>query len=228
MKITKSQKTIFVLILVLFALASVEAQQIKTFSEATGSGKYQASYDFDKWNFSVGKNRYEIRKNGKAKKTDSKNRITNFRIMLDKGEQVEGQIYFYQYKNDLILVCETAPTFDSGAGFIARLDRKTHRTIWKLHIPTFNIVQGLIEGNSAYLAASGFAAKINLDTGKYLWKHKDFYRKYKEDGAFNIFGTPRIEGNIVTFTENQDDYKRPPNLIKFNKTSGKVIEVKVN
>ncbi len=228
MKNIKSQQIVFFLILFFFALAGVEAQQIKTFSEAKGSGKYQASYDFDKWNFSVGKNRYEIRKNGKAKKTDIKNRITNFRIMLDKGEQIEGQIYFYQYKNDLILVCETAPAFDSGAGFIARLARKTHRTKWKSHIPTFNIVKGAIEGNSAYLAASGFAAKVNLDTGKYLWKHKDFYRKYKEDGAFNIFGKPLIEGNIVTLTENQDDYNRPPNIIKFNKTSGKVIEVKVN
>ncbi len=227
MKLLKFRNIYFVLILILLSFGNSPAQETKVFSEAKGSGKYQASYDFDKWNFSVGKNRYEIRKDGKAKRTNIKNRITNFHIRLDKDELLERAIYFAQYKNDLLLICEVSVA-DAGSGFIARLDGKTLKTKWQGNISSFNTTKGLIEGKSAYLAAGGFVAKMNLDTGKYIWKHEDFYRKYKEDGAFNIFETPKIEGNIITLTENQDDYKRPSNVIKFNKISGKVIEVKVN
>jgi len=70
MKSPKLQQIIFVWIFVLLAFLSIEAQQTKEFSEAKGSGKIQARYNFDKWIFSVGKNRYEIRKDGKAKKTN--------------------------------------------------------------------------------------------------------------------------------------------------------------
>jgi len=213
-------------VLAFASIGNLQAQT-KTFLEAKGSEKYQTNYDFDRWNFSVSKNRYEIRKDGKAKRTNIKNHATYFRIKLDKEESIERAVYFAQYKNDLLLICEVGMA-DAAAGFIARLDGKTLKTKWKRHISAFNIAHGLIENNSAYLAAFGFAAKINLAKGNFLWKHENFYRKYKESGAFNIFETINIKGNIVTFTENQDNYNRPPNIIKFNKISGKVIEVKVN
>jgi len=136
-------------------------------------------------------------------------------------------IYFLEYKNDLLVIFES-DIGDGRGAFIVRFNGKTLKPKWQQNIPAFNVAKGVIENNSVFLAAIGYAAKINLDTGKYVWKHEDFYRKYKEDGAFNIFETPKIEGNVIILTENQDDHKRPPNVIKFNKNSGKVIEVKVN
>ncbi len=218
---------IFLSIILVFLSIENSQSQTKVFSEAKGSGQYQASYDFDKWNFSVSKNRYEIRKNGKAKRINSKNRITNFRFKLDKDETLARVIYFLEYKNDLLVISES----DIGDGrgvFIVRFNGKTLKAKWQQNISAFNVAKGVVENNSVFLVAIGYATKINLDTGKYVWKHEAFYRKYKEDGAFNIFETPKIEGNVITLTENQDDYKRPPNVIKFNKNSGKVIEVKVN
>lgn len=218
---------IFLSIILVFALNGISKSQTKVFSEAKGSGKYQASYDFDKWDFSVKKNLYEIRKNGKAKRINSKNRITNFQLRLDKNETLVRIVYFLEYKDDLLLISES-DIGDGRGAFIVRLNGKTLKPKWQQNIPAFNVAKGIIENDSVYLAAIGYAAKINLDTGKYVWKHEDFYRKYKEEGAFNIFETPKIEGNVITLTENQDDYKRLPNIIKFNKISGKVIEVKVN
>lgn len=223
----KKLQIIFVSICLALFLAEASEAQTKIFAEAKGSGGLEAAYEFDKWNFSIGENRYEIRKNGKAKRTDAGNRVTNFRLSVEKDGTLRRVIYFFVYKNDLILMSEL--DFGDAAGaFIARLDEKTLKTKWRQSILGFNIANGLIEENSAYLAAHGYAAKINLDTGKFVWKHENFYRKYKESGAFNIFEAPEIKGNAVIFTENQDMYKRPPNVIKFNKTSGKVIEVTVN
>lgn len=72
----------------------------------------------------------------------------------------------------------------------------------------------------------GFAGKRDLSSGKYVWKHEDFYRKYKKDGAFNIFETPEIEGSNVIYTEKIEG--KEPNLIVFDKTTGKVVRTVVN
>lgn len=227
MKNTKSARIFFVLILALFAFVSVPAQSAGVFSEAKGFIKNQQSEGFDKWNFSIGESRYEINNNGKAKRTSGKNVATNFLIKINKDEVLGGKLYFFDYKNDLLLISETFVA-DGAGGLIVRLDGKTLKTKWQQHIPAFNIVKGVVENDSVYLAAIGYAARINLGTGKHIWKHEDFYRKYKETGAFNILETPKIIENLVVLTENQDNFNRPPNVIKFDKRSGKVIEVKVN
>jgi len=224
----KKLQIIFGAFILIWTLFGNSKAQTKVFSEAEGSrAANNKVYDYEKWSFSIGEDKYEINKSGCGKKTEGNNSVANFCFSIEDADYIDRVIYFAEYKKDLLLVAELSFGPDGG-GFIIRLDGKTLKTKWRTAIPSFNVAQGLIEDNSAYLAAVGYAAKINLDTGKYLWKHKDFYRKYKEDGAFNIFETPKIAESIIVFTENQDDYNRPPNVIKFNKNSGKVIEVKVN
>ncbi len=224
----KELQIIFGTLILIWTMFGNSQAQTKVFSEAKGSRAADNKiYDYEKWEFSIGKDKYEINKNGCGKRLKGNNSIDNFRFSIEGAYFIDRVIYFAEYKNDLLLVGERSFD-DSGGGFILRLDGKTLKTKWLTAIPSFNIARGLIKENAAYLAGIGYAAKINLDTGGCIWKHEDFYRKYKENGAFNIFETPKIEGNIITFTENQDDYNRPPNIIKFNKNSGKVIEVKVN
>nr|MDQ3322508.1 hypothetical protein [Acidobacteriota bacterium] len=120
----KSKQVFFISILALFVFINVKAQQTKVFSEAKGSGKNQASYEFDKWNFSIGKSRYEINKNGKAKRINNKNVVTNFRFKIDKNETLVRVVYFLEYKNDLLLISEIE-VGDGSGGSIVRLDGKT-------------------------------------------------------------------------------------------------------
>ncbi|MDQ4120682.1 MAG: hypothetical protein M3209_04450 [Acidobacteriota bacterium] len=222
----KDYLSIVLVFFILLVFQDIHAQQAEIFSEAKGTPTAaERIYDYEKWNFSIDNNQYEIKKNGKAKRIDEKNRVTNFYINLKDADNLV-RIYFAQYKNDLILLCEDE-AWDAGGGFIIRLDGKILKPKWREHIPAFNIARGLIEGNSAYLAAIGFAAKINLDTGKYIWKHDNFYRRYKEDGAFTVFDVPEIQEETIVFTE-KSIYDRPPNIIKFNKNSGDVIQVSVN
>ncbi|MDQ3633615.1 MAG: hypothetical protein M3405_03790 [Acidobacteriota bacterium] len=99
------------------------------------------------------------------------------------------------------------------------------KTKWRKHIPSFNIAKGLIEENFAYLAAIGFAAKINLDNGNYTWKHEGFYRKYKESGAFNVFLTPQLKDNLVIFKEDDISSRGFDHQLHVDKSSGKIIKV---
>ncbi|MDQ3130350.1 MAG: hypothetical protein M3Q99_06270 [Acidobacteriota bacterium] len=227
MKLLNQKNICFVLILTLFYFKNSQAQT-KVFSEAKGSRAADNKiYDYEKWFFSIGKDKYEINKSGRGKRMKENSSVSTFRFSIEDADYIDRIIYFAEYKNDLLLVGELSFGLDGG-GFIIRLDGKTLKTKWRTDISALNIAQGLIEDNATYLAGVGFVSKISLETGKYIWKHDDLYRKYKESGAFNVFEIPKIEQNIITFTENQDMYKRPQNIIKFNKTDGKVIEVKVN
>jgi hypothetical protein len=218
----KNKKGVFVLILFSLALLQNLPAQTKPFSFAKGEGKNQGSYEFDKWSFSIGENQYEINKNGAGKRINQTGTVTKFRLLKSDDESLHRVIYFSPYKNDLLLLSEIDYQ-GYGAGFIVRFDGKTLKTKWQCEIPGFNIAQGLIENKWAYLAAIGFIAKIDLETGKYLWKHDNLYRKYNESGAFNIFETPKSINNLVLFKEEGEN-----NQIEVNKMSGKIIKVSLN
>lgn len=217
-------KFFFCVVFGLFVVASVFAQDIKPFSEAKGYGVNAAIYDFDKWNFLIGDAAFEIQKAGKVIKKDAKGRTANLRIKLDVDEELNRVVYFTEYKGDLILLCESN-VFDGGSGFLMRIDQISLKSKWKTNIPAFNIARGLIENNFAYVAAIGFIGKIDLDTGKYLWKHDDLYYKYDKTGAFNIFLTPQIKDDFVIFKEEDTLMSGFDHQIKVSKTSGKIIEV---
>jgi hypothetical protein len=214
-------KIVLIILLGFLARNTLYAQRVEPFSEAKGSGVDAALYDFDKWNFSIGDTTYEILKSGKATRKDAKDRITNFRIKLEVDEELERVVYFFEYKGDLILLCESS-VFEAGSGFVTRLDYVSLQPEWKTDIPGFNIAKGLVEDDFAYLAAIGFVGRISLATGKYIWKHDDLYRRYKESGAFNIFLTPQLSGNSVIFKEEDTN-----NQIDVNKASGKIVKVLV-
>ncbi len=215
-----------VLILILFFFGNSQAQT-KVFSVAEGS-RAAAGKDFyyEKWSFSIGENKYEINTKGSGKRIKKNNSVKIFRFSIDGAYFIED-VMFSEYKNDLLLV--GALSFDDGSGgFILRLDGKTLKTKWRAHIPTFNITPGLIENNAAYLTGTGFISKINLETGKYIWKHEDLYRKYNESGAFERFLTPEIKDDIVIFKENDRLNTGFDRQIQVNKLSGKIIKVLLN
>lgn len=220
-------KFIVVLGLMIFCLAGTAAGQTRAFSEArtipAGNDDY---FDFKQWNFSIGADSYEIERDGKGRRKGANNSAGEFQISLEADQFIDRVIYFTEYKNDLILLAELE-NGDAGSGFFGRFDKKSLKPKWLIPIPAFNIAQGLIEENAAYLAAIGFAAKFDLETGKEIWKHEGFYRKYRETGAFNIFETPQIEGETVIYAEKSYN-KNAPNFIVFNKTSGEVLEVSLN
>jgi hypothetical protein len=219
---------LFPILLVFFFVTGIYAQgQPRPFSEAAAAkAAPDKHYDSEKWTFALGSYDYEIDRNGSAQRRREQSAPVRFRLDLGGSSEVV-RVYHAEYKGDLLLLCEDQ-LGGEGSGFISRFDGASLRQKWRVAIPAFNIANGLIEGNSAYLGAIGYAAKLNLDTGKIIWKHDDFYRKYREEGAFNIFDVPKIVGNEVIYVESQDRVGRKPNVIKFNKTNGKVIKVELN
>lgn len=191
--------------------------------EALQLSAERVPFEFDQWNFPLGGLRFEIDRNGTGLRLDPQRRPVSFRIKIEKDEEIT-RVYYAEYKSDLILLCEVEAG-DYGGGFVVRLDSRTLKQKWRAIIPAFNITRGLIEEDSAYLAASGFAARLNLTSGQYGWKHEqNFFRKYSEQGEFNVFELPVVAGDEIILTEDQE-YSKRPSKIRFNKKSGKVIKM---
>lgn len=213
--------TVFAL---LFFAASVSAQMAE-FSEAKGSGKGLLGGSA-KWSFAVGTETFEINASGRGQRRDGKNKVTALKLPFAGGEVLTGKLYWAKYETDLVILYEVS-NGDSGGGGIVRLNGATLKARWPpANITGFNVARGLIQNQEAYLAAHGFAGRLDLDTGVYLWKHDNLYRKYKKNGAFNLIETPQIRGETVIFTELVRDSQ--PNTLVMDKATGKVIRSVVN
>jgi hypothetical protein len=213
--------TIFV---ILFFAASASAQ-IEEFSEATGSGTGEFGGSA-KWEFTSGTDTYEIIGNGRGERRDSQNKVTAFKLPLAKSESISNRVYWAKYETDLVIVYEVSEG-GYGGGTIIRLNGTTLKPRWPAaNIGGFNVALGIIDGQDAYIAASGFAGRLDLDTGKYLWKHDDLYRKFDKNGAFNIFEMPELDGETVIFTEKVEG--KEPNYLVMDKATGRVMRSVVN
>lgn len=216
----KQFRIFFILILVLVAAGSTEAQGIRTFSAAEVA-KGGALHP-ERWRFQTKDGTYEISHLGRGTRRAKQGSAGGFKIELDRYENIT-RVYFADLDNDILILCESE-LGDGASGFIMRLDGETLKPEWRGHIPGFNVTAGLIEGKYAYLGAIGFAAKINLSTGKYIWEHSDFYRTFDESGAFSSFDSLEIKGAEIVYTE-KDVISRRTNVIKFDKETGKIIKV---
>jgi len=184
----------------------------------------------EKFNFSLGGDRYEIRNVGKGIRTRSGEIPQKFGVKVDKGV-IEPPMFFFQYKNDLVLVYGLTD-HDYSWGKLARLHERSLQSKWSAHIPGFNIGQGLVEDHFLYLTAINFVAKLDLDSGKYVWQHgglkePDAHKGdaiYESGGNFNSFDQPWLDGRAVVFPVNpQVGPKRSDVVLRIDKTTGKLL-----
>lgn len=162
---------------------------------------------------------YKIAGNGAGQriKGDSTRR---FNLRLDGGDYIE-RVYFAEYRGNLLLLCGVTDG-ESSAGFIARLEQPSMRALWKRHIPAFNVGAGLLDEGHAYLTAIGFVARLDLRKGEYVWKHDQLY--VDEDGSFNSFEPPSVEGDAVLFKE-RPVHKTRPKTVRVHKKTGKITGI---
>lgn len=139
---------------------------------------------------------YILYPNGKGKVKKGSKDIHKFSIPLDKGVRIY-RLQHLKYGDDLILIYEYKD-YESVGGSVTRLDGNKIETKWTLLTWTVNMGEPLLHDKYLYITGIGFVGKIDLDTGKFIWKHTDLYR---DPWYYNMFDKPRIEGDKVFFTE---------------------------
>ena len=198
------------------ATSPSESRDLITFIEVKGTPEHLPS----SFEFSTSSYKYRVKSNGQGRRSVGKVSSRPFNLRLDKDESLDRVIYYAEYQNDLVLICEVS-LGDGGAGFITRLDGRTLRMKWKRWIPGFNVGQGLIEDDFAYVTAHSFVGKVNLKSGAFVWKHGSLFR---DGDTFNAFELPRVDGEAVLFKE-ETTYNPPAKTIKVHKQSGKIMSI---
>lgn len=161
---------------------------------------------------------YTIRADGYAESSSAKARPRNFSLPLGRNGHMV-RFYFLEYEGDLLLVYEGSDG-EFGWGYLLRLNQKTLRPKWAVPINGFNIGPATLEANYAYLSAANLFAKLDLQTGKYVWQEDDLQKQYAL--SFSGFRLPLIDGQRILFLEDRSKGK----TVELDKASGRILNVR--
>jgi hypothetical protein len=188
--------------------------QTRAFSRVDRIGEASARSFFV---FAVGDRNYAIRQDGHGEITAAKFlRWRNFDLKMGAPGRLE-RLYAAELSGDLLLAYEVT-NGNSGWGYVARLDQNERTFRWIAPIPSINIGPGLIEEDYVYLSGQDFLAKIDLQSGKYVWQQTEFDKQAGR--AFLDFYVPEINGATVTFRERSASER----VIEVDKLTGKILK----
>jgi len=183
-----------------------------------------------KFTFSLGEERYIIQSDGKGKRTRLGSETEEFEVDSEKG--VIERIYYFKHSGDLLLTLGLSDG-EYAWGSVRRLDGKTLKPKWSAGLPGFNIGKGLVEDDFLYITTIGFVAKLDMVSGKYVWKHDGLYKRgiigaagFHGPDFFNNFEQPKLEGDVVLFSESKPytehkETARPAVKLRYDKITGK-------
>lgn len=169
------------------------------------------------FNFSSSGNRYEIKADGMGTGRSRNLKSTKFNLKLAEDDFIES-LSFLDFEDNILILASITDN-DSGGGSLYSLRKTNSQIKWVANIPGFNVGDVAIEDSYAYITAIGFISKLNLRSGKYVWKHTDLY---KTNQAFGFFDRPEIKGKTVIFRGLSPDGVASKNIV-VDKTSGKIL-----
>ncbi|HZI19171.1 MAG TPA: hypothetical protein VEY09_11295 [Pyrinomonadaceae bacterium] len=194
----------------------------RVFREARGVGADAARLP-EAFEFELSGYSYRVGNNGSGRRTkDGKTRLFNLR--LDGPDFIE-RIYFDEYEGNVILACEVSDG-DAGAGLVLRLEQPSMRARWRRAVPTFNVGPPARDGAGLYLTALNFVARLDLDSGRYVWRLRDLNAPEGPGRGehFYSFAAPEFAGDEVLFRE-AGRYNRPLRTLRVNKKTGRLVGV---
>ena len=197
------------------ASQSNAAPEQKAFTKVdrTGDEGYRSFFMFS----TTGRG-YTVRADGYAQGDTGKGRPSSFTLKVGRNGHMV-RFYFLEHEADLLVIYEGSDQ-RYGWGYAARLDQRTMKLRWIAPIDGFNIGPSLVEGNYAYLTAANLLAKLDLQTGRYVWQQPELQKQYPL--SFEGFRLPSIQGERVLF---QEDLARSK-TVEVDKTTGKILSVR--
>ena len=148
--------------------------------------------------FSAGGRSFTIRHDGTGEITGVVFiKFRSFNLKLGGPGRLD-RLYTAELGGDLVLIYQVA-SGKSGWGYVARFSPSTNTFRWSTSVPSVNLGPGLIEGHYAYISGQDFLAKLDLQTGKYVWQQTELTKDY--GSVFAQFALPEINGSSIVFPE---------------------------
>ena len=162
---------------------------------------------------------YRIAADGRGVRTPPQGKAAPFELTLTPGDRITA-LSAFGFHADAVFVGEASDS-EAAVGFAKRLDENS-REKWSVSVHTLNVRDGLADGESLYIAAYRFAGRLDVASGRWLWKHEDLRGPY---GPLEL-ERPTLEGQALVCTE-QDLFRltgRPPAVVRFDKDTGERLQ----
>ena len=179
-----------------------------TFTSVDRIGEANARHFFV---FQTSVRSYTIRHDGHAEASALKVRRENFDLKMGGAARLE-RLYFAEFDGDLLLEYEVRDQRGNW-GFITRIDQKKLVSRWIASFGGDMLGPGLIDQHELYLSGGHLLAKIDLQTGGYLWKQSELE-------PFYSFSVPSIQGEKVVFRDESETER----TVEVDKQTGRVIK----
>lgn len=188
------------------AILSSEALGV---SSVSGSEPDSFSCQFQEFTLNVGKNGA-----GELRTSTSKNKIE---LEINQKQWIE-QLSFLSNKTHLYLFLHLT-NGDEGSARVCKLDLLSGKLSWVLDLPLLNLGHALLSQDRMYLSAMGFVGCVDATSGKIIWSHSNLYEPGKN--TYTAFGPPELTKDAVVFTEKVIRSNRQPNILRFDRLTGK-------
>lgn len=114
---------------------------------------------------------------------------------------------------------------DFSGGGLVRIARTSGRVLWSVAL-SGNVGPPLRQESYLYVTGMGAVGKLDLNSGKFRWRHTGLLRK---PGIFVAFERPRLEGANVVFpainaVPSDAPTRRWPKALVVNDATGKILE----
>jgi outer membrane protein assembly factor BamB len=165
--------------------------------------------------------KYTICPDGKIMVQRSGDQIDSLKLSI---KDIVETAFFYHYKNDFI-VFYTETDYDAAGSYAECFDRNSFKVKWKNTLGGFNLASPCILDSLCYVASVGFVGKLNLENGKYFWKHEDLYDRTKIDAFRGI----AFRDDCVHFIQSSSLVEKgEPARVIIHDASGEIKEITKN
>ena len=177
--------------------------------------------DFENASFSweIGSNNYELRSDGLLQMRQSQRKI---RLPLGRGMLGLGLNFVKGVQNDLVLGYGT-DNGEAGTSYVCRIRGDLLSIRWCKNIGNINLDIS-VSDDSVWVGAVGFAARMNINNGKYVWRHDDLYKLENGTDSF-VITCPVLEDETTVTFYGQDTNNRNNQQLKVERNSGSIIEI---
>jgi hypothetical protein len=171
------------------------------------------------FSWEIGGRGYILHEDGLLQMQQSQRKV---RLPLGQGMLGLGLDFVKEIRNDLILGYGT-DNGDYGTSFVCRVSADLRTVRWCKNIGNINQRFSVSE-DSVWVGAVGFAARINISNGEYIWLLDNLYKIENGNDSFNI--TCPISENETTVTfYGQDSNNRNNQKLRIDRKSGSIIEI---
>jgi hypothetical protein len=138
-----------------------------------------------------------------------------------RGGGLVERVWGERHGGDLLLAYELTDG-ESAWTEVVRLDPRTLARRWWVHLPNFNLGPAFVSADTAYLTVLGTVAKVDLRTGRTLWRRDGLYSRGPH---FDCFAQPRLRGDTLVVPAERTAPGAPADTVRLLAGSGRVAGV---